>query len=104
MKSLLRSKENFHLGVHLVAQVVNLTKTVTYWADEIEIINCLAIIDWRLINHYSENIEELRKSEDTSVAFFIKCLKSKDARIREAALEHVVNFATGLFGPRKGFI
>lgn len=98
VRTLLRSDSS--LGVRLVAQVVNLTKFVTYWADEIEIINCIAIIDWRLINHLSMTFSELQKSEEMAVRFFIKCLKSKDSRIRDAALEHVVTFATGLFGPR----
>ena len=98
VRTLLRSDSS--LGVRLVAQVVNLTKFVTYWADEIEIINCIAIIDWRLINHLSMTFSELQKSEEIAVRFFIKCLKSKDSRIRDSALEHVVTFATGLFGPR----
>ena len=98
VRTLLRSDSS--LGVRLVAQVVNLTKHVTYWADEIEIINCIAIIDWRLIHHLSTTSPELQKSEEMAVRFFIRCLKSKDSRIRDAALEHVVTFATGLVGPR----
>ena len=86
------SKEHRALGVRLVSQIINLTSTVTYWADEIEIVSCLASLDWRLLSHLSQANPPLQDIEDLAFNFYLRCLKSKDGRIREAALECTVQF------------
>ena len=94
------SKEHRALGVRLVTKIINLTSSITYWADEIEIVSCLASLDWRLLSHLSQSNPPLQDIESLAFNFYLRCLKSKDGRIREAALECTVQFATGLYGPR----
>lgn len=83
-----------------MCKIINLTSSITYWADEIEIVSCLASLDWRLLNYLSRASSELQDSETLAFGFYLRCLKSKDGRIRDAALDCTVQFATGLYGPR----
>ena len=94
------SKEHRALGVNLVCKVLRITQSVTYWADEIELVCCISSLDWRLLSFLAEFHFELKNSQHSAFEFFLRCLMSKDVRIRDAALESTVRFATNLYGPK----
>ena len=81
----------------MVDKIIERSERVSYWAAEIEIVTCLASFDWRMIQYLDV---ENKKSEIKAFQFYLKCLQSKDTRIRDGALGCTLQFATRLHGPR----
>jgi len=89
------------LYISSVECILNLTKFVTYWSTQIDLISCLSDIDWRFLHSLSPSSEkDMFLYEENALQYFINCLSSHDKRVREGSLKFVFALSKNIYGPK----
>ncbi|CAG5111639.1 Oidioi.mRNA.OKI2018_I69.chr2.g5920.t1.cds [Oikopleura dioica] len=87
------------LYISSVENILKLTKTVTYWSTQIDLVSCLSEVDWRFFHALSPEADVFLY-EERALEYFLACLSSKDERVREGCLKFTFAFSKNCYGPK----
>ena len=86
------------LYISSVECILNLTKSVTYWSTQIDLISCLSDVDWRYLHSVSH--KDIFLYEENALEYFLKCLSSHDERVREGSMKFTFALSRNIYGPK----